>query len=71
MWILTYRKEMEVIEHTTFNPVKIMILIEAILSGVWATLIMDFLARFLSGRGLIYPFIIPEAMGRWFLTLAQ
>lgn len=46
-----------------------MILIEATLSGVWATLTMDFLARFLSGRGLIYPFVIPEAMGRWFLYM--
>ena len=42
------------------------ILIESILSGIWATCFMDLLARFLSGRGLLYPFIIPEALGRWF-----
>lgn len=46
-----------------------MILFEAILSGLWATCFMDFIARILSGRGLIYPFIIPEAMGRWFLYM--
>ncbi len=44
-------------------------LIEAILSGIWATCIMDLLARFLSRRSLIYPFIIPEALGRWFVYM--
>ena len=46
-----------------------MLLIESILSGIWATLTMDLLARFLSGKGLVYPFIIPEAMGRWFVYM--
>jgi len=46
-----------------------LILIESILSGIWATLTMDLLAGYLSGRGLVYPFIIPEAMGRWFLYM--
>ena len=46
-----------------------LILIESILSGIWATLTMDLLAGYLSGRGLLYPFIIPEAMGRWFLYM--
>ncbi len=46
-----------------------MILIESILSGIWATVFMDSLAKILSRRCLIYPFIIPEAMGRWFLYM--
>lgn len=46
-----------------------LILIESILSGIVATLTMDLLARYLSGRGLVYPFIIPEAMGRWFIYM--
>jgi hypothetical protein len=48
-----------------------MILLEAILSGIWATLMMDLLARFLSRRSLIYPFIIPESMGRWFAYMLK
>jgi len=46
-----------------------MIIIEMILMGVFATIIMDFLAGFLAKRKLIYPFISPEAMGRWFLYM--
>lgn len=48
-----------------------MIYFEAILAGIWATLFMDSLAKFLSRRCIIYPFIIPEAMGRWFLYLCK
>ena len=48
-----------------------MILIEAILSGIWATFFMDSLAKSLSKRSIIYPFIIPEAMGRWFLYMCK
>jgi len=46
-----------------------MITIEMILMGVFATIIMDFLAGLLSKRKLIYPFISPEAIGRWFLYM--
>lgn len=44
---------------------------EIIVSGIWATFFMDSLAKILSGRRIIYPFIIPEAMGRWFLYLCK
>lgn len=43
-----------------------MVLLEAIVSGIWATCFMDVMARILSGKGLLCPFIIPEALGRWF-----
>ena len=46
-----------------------MIIIEAILMGTFATLLMDFLAGILTKRKLIYPFISPEAIGRWFLYI--
>ena len=48
-----------------------MLYIEAILSGIWATYFMDSLAKVLSRRCIIYPFIIPEAMGRWFLYMCK
>jgi hypothetical protein len=46
-----------------------MIIIEIILMGVFATLFMDLLAGFLSKRKLIFSFIEPEAIGRWFLYM--
>jgi hypothetical protein len=46
-----------------------MILIEMILMGIFTTFFMDFLAKFLVKRKLIYPFITPEAIGRWFLYM--
>lgn len=46
-----------------------MIFLEAILSGIWATFFMDSLAKILSRRGIIHPFVTPEAMGRWFLYM--
>jgi hypothetical protein len=46
-----------------------MIIIESILMGVFATLIMDFLAGVLAKRKIIQPFITPEAIGRWFLYM--
>lgn len=46
-----------------------MIFLEAVLMGVFATYIMDFLAGVLAKRGVIYPFIEPEAIGRWFLYI--
>lgn len=42
---------------------------EAILMGVFATYFMDILSGFLVKRKLIYPFISPEAIGRWFLYI--
>mgnify|MGYP001822496236 CR=1 FL=1 len=46
-----------------------MIYLEAILSGIWATYFMDSLAKILARRGIIYPFVTREAMGRWFLYM--
>lgn len=46
-----------------------MIFIEMILMGIFATFFMDFLAGILARRKLIYPFISPEAIGRWFLYI--
>ena len=46
-----------------------MIIIEAVLMGIFATYFMDFLAGILAKRNLIYPFISPEAIGRWFLYI--
>jgi len=46
-----------------------MIIIESILMGVFATLIMDFIAGILAKRKIIQPFITPEAIGRWFLYI--
>ena len=48
-----------------------MLLIEAILAGILATFFMDSMAKFLSRRCIIFPFIIPEAMGRWFLYMLK
>ena len=46
-----------------------MIIIEAVLMGIFATYFMDFLAGILAKRNFIYPFISPEAIGRWFLYI--
>lgn len=46
-----------------------MIIIEAVLMGIFATFFMDFLAGILAKRNIIYPFISPEAVGRWFLYI--
>ena len=40
-----------------------------ILMGVFSTFIMDFLAAILVKRNLMYSFIEPEAIGRWFLYM--
>ena len=37
--------------------------------GVCATYFMDLLSDFLAKRKLIYPFISPDAIGRWFLYI--
>ena len=37
--------------------------------GVFGTYFMDILSVFLAKRKLIYPFISPEAIGRWFLYI--
>ncbi len=46
-----------------------MIIIEAVLMGIFATYVMDFLAGMFAKRKLIYPFISQEAIGRWFLYI--
>jgi hypothetical protein len=46
-----------------------MIIIEMIMMGVFATYFMDLPAGFLAERKVIYPFISPEAIGRWFLYI--
>lgn len=46
-----------------------MVILESVLMGTFATFFMDFLAGFLAKRKLIYPFIEPEAIGRWFLYI--
>jgi DUF2938 family protein len=45
------------------------IILEIILMGIFATILMDLLAGFLVKRKLIYSFIAPEAVGRWFLYM--
>jgi hypothetical protein len=44
-------------------------ILESILMGIFATLIMDFLAGVLAKRKIIHPFITPDAIGRWFLYM--
>ena len=39
------------------------------LMGVFATYFMDLPSGFLAKRKVIYPFISPEAIGRWFLYI--
>ena len=46
-----------------------MLVLEAILMGIFATFIMDFLANYLVKTNLIISFITPEAIGRWFLYI--
>ena len=46
-----------------------MIIIEMMLIGVFATYFMDLPSGFLAKRKVIYPFISPEAIGRWFLYI--
>ena len=46
-----------------------MVILESVLMGTFATFFMDFLTGFLAKRKLIYPFIEPEAIGRWFLYI--
>jgi len=46
-----------------------MIIIEMILMGVFATILMDLLTGFLVKRKLIFSFLEPEAIGRWFLYI--
>jgi hypothetical protein len=45
------------------------IIVEMILMGLFATIIMDSLAKFLARKKIIYPFITPEALGRWFFYI--
>jgi len=45
------------------------LILESVIMGVFATLIMDFLASILAKRRIIHPFITPDAIGRWFLYM--
>ncbi len=45
------------------------IIVQMFLMGIFATFFMDLLAGFLAKRKVIYPFISPEAIGRWFLYI--
>ena len=45
------------------------IIFEMILMGVFATYFMDLTGIFLVKRKIIYSFIEPEAVGRWFLSI--
>lgn len=46
-----------------------LLLFEILISGVFATLIMDVCAAFLAKRKIIHPFITPKELGRWFLYM--
>jgi hypothetical protein len=46
-----------------------MIVLEAMLMGVFATYYMDFWARILVKRKVIYALISPDIIGRWFLSM--
>jgi hypothetical protein len=46
-----------------------MIVVESILMGILATFFMDVLAGYLVKRNLIYSFVMPEDIGRWFLYI--
>ena len=48
-----------------------MIIAEMILMGAFATYFMDLLAGFLAKRKIIFPFISPEATGRWILYILR
>lgn len=46
-----------------------MIFIEAILMGVFATLVMDYMAGYFAKWGFMHSFISHEAIGRWFIYM--
>lgn len=46
-----------------------MYIIESLLSGVFATILMDVCAIFLAKRKIIHPFITSNELGRWFLYM--
>ena len=46
-----------------------MLLIEVIISGVFATLFMDVCGKLLAKKGIVHPFITKEKLGRWFLYM--
>jgi len=48
---------------------RIMIVLESILMGIFATFIMDILARYLVKINFIISFVTPEAIGRWSLYI--
>lgn len=46
-------------------------LVEMILMGIWATLVMDVLSIILAKMKIIHPLIGPEVVGRWALYTAR
>jgi len=48
-----------------------MIILEAILMGIFATFLMDVLAGFLAKKKLMFAFITPEEVGRWFCIYSE
>jgi len=48
-----------------------LIIVEAVLMGVFAIFFMDLMAGVLVKRNIIYPFLSPEAVGRWFLYIGD
>jgi DUF2938 family protein len=52
-----------------FKKERKMIILEMILMGIFATYLMDVLAGFLAKNKLMFAFITPEEVGRWFLYI--
>ena len=46
-----------------------LLIIESLLMGIFATIVMDVMAGVLAKSKIIYPFISQEAIGRWFLYI--
>ena len=46
-----------------------MIVVESILMGIFTTVVMDLLAGLLVRKKIIYTFITPETIGRWFFYM--
>ena len=47
------------------------VIVEMILMGIWATLLMDLLAILCAKLGIIHPLIGPQAVGRWTLYMLR
>jgi len=47
----------------------LLVILEALLMGIFATLFMDAVAGFMVKRNAVNPFLKPELIGRWFLYM--